>query len=380
MNKKLSCFLLFALILYSCKNSKPVTLTENDTEVPAKTEEDIPRCTLTLIAAGDNLFHETIIRTAKKDDTYNFAPIYSEVKSIIENADLAFINQETVMAGEEFGYSGYPAFNTPQALAKTLADTGFDIVNHANNHAMDMGKTGLIATLDLWDTIPGITVIGAQKAGEKHQVITKNNIALGFLSYTYGLNGIVLPKDNPDLVSLINKETMAKEIDALRPLCDFLIVSVHWGEEYMTEPSEWQIELALLLAEHNVDLIIGHHPHVLQRFEKLPRPDGKETLCFYSLGNFVSNQRQKERILGALMLVTFSKEGDELSISNSGIIPVVCHFEQSFYNTKVYPLYSYNEELLEKHLCRLRDENFTFSFFYSVLNKLETKVIMHNPF
>jgi poly-gamma-glutamate synthesis protein (capsule biosynthesis protein) len=98
------------------------------------------------------------------------------------------------------------------------------------------------------------------------------------------------------------------------------------------------------------------------------------------LGNFVSNQREKERLLGAMMLVTFTKEGEELSISNSGLIPVVCHYEQNLTNVKVYPLYSYTEELLEKHFWRLRDEDFIFSFFYSALNKLGTKIIMHNPF
>ena len=385
MNKRMAVSLLFILVLFSCRNSKPITPAVYDTVFPVETEEIIPRHKLTLLAAGDNLFHETILRTSLENNAYDFAPIYSEIKSLVENADIAFINQETVMAGERFGYSGYPAFNTPQTLAGTLAGTGFDIVNHANNHAMDMGRTGLVATLDLWDTIQGVTVIGARKAGESRRIITKNNITLGFLSYTYGLNGIALPADNPNLVSLINRKTMAEEIDALRPLCDFLIVSIHWGEEYKMEPVTEQTDLALFLAEHSVDLIIGHHPHVLQRAETLRRPDGKKTLCFYSLGNFVSHQREKERIIGAMILVTFTKEGSglnpgELYISNSGLIPMVCHFEQNFTNTKAYPLYLYNEELLEKHFCRRRDEDLTFSFFYSVLNKLETKMIMHNPF
>jgi poly-gamma-glutamate synthesis protein (capsule biosynthesis protein) len=314
------------------------------------------------------------------DDAYDFAPIYTEVKDLIKKADLAFINQETVMAGEEYGYSGYPAFNTPQVLAQTLADTGFDIVNQANNHAMDMTAKGLLATLDLWDTIAGITVIGARRSGENHKIITRNNITLGFLSYTYGLNGNTLPKNNPDLVSLINREKMAEEINALRPLCDFLVVSVHWGEEYRMEPSADQTGLAEFLARQNVDLIIGHHPHVLERFESLPRPDGKETLCFYSLGNFVSNQTEKERILGALMLVTFVKQGEELSVSDSGLIPVVCHFNQDWTGTKVYPLYAYNEETLKKHWVRVHDKDTTFDFFNSILDNLGTKLIMQNPF
>ena len=373
--KKKIIFLLSVFILFSCSNIKPITLDDEfEIEKPY---------TLTLIATGDNLFHETIIKTFKQGETYNFESIYSEVKDLIQNADIAFINQETVMAGEKFGYSGYPTFNTPQTLAQTLADTGFDIVNQANNHAMDMGKAGLLATLDLWETIEGITVLGARKSGDHHKIITKNNITLGFLSYAHSLNGIPLPADSPNLVSMNNRNKMAQEIDALRPLCDFLIVSMHWGDEYeLVEPVKSQKDLATFLAEHNVDLIIGHHPHVLQRVEKLPRPDGKETLCFYSLGNFVSNQIEKERILGALMLVTFTKDtnAQTLSISDSGLIPVVCHFEQDYANTKAYPLYSYNEELLEKHLLRRRDKNLDLAFFNSVVVKLDTKVIMQYPF
>jgi len=386
MNKRAGVFLTFLLIVFSCKDSKPIVdETENETPtieiaVPVEIEE-VPHYTLTLLATGDNLFHETIINSYKTGNTHDFTPVYSHIKSLVEKSDLAIINQETVMAGEEYGYSGYPAFNTPQSLAKTLADTGFDIVNQANNHAMDMGRAGLNATLDLWDTINGITVIGARKSGEHHRIITKNNITLGLLSYTYGLNGIPLPANNPNLVSLINRAKMEEEIKALRPLCDFLIVSMHWGDEYrLLEPGADQIALAQFLAQQNVDLIIGHHPHVLQRVDTLPRPDGKETLCFYSLGNFVSNQREKERVLGGIMLVTFSKEGDELSISDSGIIPVICHFERSFLNTKVYPIYLYNDELLKKHLLHIEDSEMDYRFMYSIISNLGTKFIRRDPF
>jgi poly-gamma-glutamate synthesis protein (capsule biosynthesis protein) len=368
---------LFFIFLVSCGN-RAVTPDTSET-INEEIEEKPQRYNLTLIAAGDNLFHETIIN-AHKQDGYDFAPIYTEIKNIVKNADLAFINQENVMAGESYGYSGYPAFNTPQSLAVTIADTGFDIVNLANNHAMDMGRAGLYATLDLLDGISGITVIGARKTGESHKIMTKNNITIGFLSYTYGLNGFSLPSGELNLVSLINRNKMTQEISVLRPLCDFLVVSLHWGEEYQMEAGKEQISLAEFLAGHNVDLIIGHHPHVLQPAASLDRPDGKKTLCFYSLGNFVSNQREKERILGGIMLATFTKEGGNLYISNSGLIPVVCHFEQGYVNTKVYPLYSYSQELLEKHSLRRFDSSIDFDFFKSVLLNIGTKMIMYNPF
>ena len=387
MFKKLSVLFLFVLLLFSCGVSRQVTpqAATAITETLSEAEDHIQRSNLTLLAAGDNLFHITLINSYRQGDIYDFSPIYTEIKSLIENTDLAFINQETVMAGGSFGYSGYPLFNTPRSLAETLAQTGFDIVNLANNHAMDMETEGLLATLDFFDTINEFTVIGARRSGESHRIITKNNITLGFLAYTYGLNGFRPPANNPNLVSLIIKSRMSQEINALRPLCDFLIVSMHWGEEYRLTPGEDQKELARFLADHNVDLIIGHHPHVLQPVETLDRPDGGKTLCFYSLGNFVSNQRTKERNLGGLMLVTFTKENSgelpgELYISNSGLIPTVCHFEQGFTNTRVYPLYAYTEELLEKHMLRQLDREMDFGFFNSIIFNLGTKLIMHDPF
>jgi len=383
LKNKAIIIILFILIIFSCNYSKPITPAEDEIVIIVEPEpEPVPvRYVLSFVAAGDNLFHDTIIKNSLENGIYNFTPIYAPVKDIIENADLAFINQETVMAGASFGYSGYPAFNTPQSLAPTLAEVGFDIVNQANNHAMDMGRAGLLATLDLWDTIEGVTVIGARKSGDSMRIISANNITLGFLSYTYGLNGIPLPADNPNLVSLINRNKMTQEIEALRPLCDFLIVSMHWGDEYMLiEPSAAQIGLAQMLARLNVDLIIGHHPHVLQRFEKLPGADGKETLCFYSLGNFASSQIETDRVLGAMMAVTFVKEDGRLFISDSGLIPVVCHFERGYANTTVYPLYKYTEELLKRHNLVNIGRNISFDAFNNILNRLETKIIMYNPF
>jgi poly-gamma-glutamate synthesis protein (capsule biosynthesis protein) len=347
--------------------------------IPKKEEPAI--YSLTFVAAGDNLFHESLINSHLTKGVYDFSPIYTEVKSIIQNADLAFINQETVMAGESFGYSGYPAFNTPQSLAKTHLDTGFDIINLANNHAMDKGAAGLKSTLDYLDTITEFTIIGARKEGPSERIITKNNITLGFLSYTFSLNGYTLPKDSPNLVSMIERKKMEEEITSLRPLCDFLIVSMHWGDEYLLQPNKTQIDLATFLSKLNVDLIIGHHPHVLQRVDKLSRPDGKETLCYYSLGNFASHQRERERIIGGMMSLTFVKKSTgELSIEDYGIIPVITHYDRSYKNTKIYPLYSYTEELLNAHALKNFEKGLSFEFFNGVTDRLNAPIIRSEPF
>ncbi|WP_461246159.1 CapA family protein [Treponema sp. R6D11] len=376
LNNKLFLILLFVLLVFSCR-SEPKSASNRKTEKNTKQTY----YSINFIAAGDNLFHESLLNSQFKNGVYDFSSIYIPIKSIIQNADLAFINQETPMAGESFGYSGYPAFNSPQSLAKTHADTGFDIINLANNHAMDKGASGLYATLDYLNTIKEFTVIGARKEGPSARIIKKNNITLGFLSYTYGLNGNTLPKDNPNLVSLINRKKIEEEATALRPLCDFLVVSMHWGDEYMLQPNKEQIDLAVFLSSLNVDLIIGHHPHVLQRVETLKRPDGKETICYYSLGNFVSHQRERERIIGALLALTFVKQSTgELTITNYGIIPVITHYDITFTNTKIYPLYSYTEELLNKHALKNLGGGLSFAFFKGVTDRLNVHIFKSAPF
>jgi poly-gamma-glutamate synthesis protein (capsule biosynthesis protein) len=370
-------FLLLVLIflVFSCR-SEP----ESSNRKAAKDTKPASY-SINFVAVGDNLFHESLLNSHLKNNVYDFSPIYTEIKSIIQNADLAFINQETPMAGESFGYSGYPAFNSPQSLARTHVDTGFDIVNLANNHAMDKGASGLYATLDYLNTIKEFTVIGARKEGQSARIVTKNNITLGFLSYTYGLNGNTLPKDNPNLVSLISRKKIEEEASSLRPLCDFLVVSMHWGDEYMLQPNKEQIDLAAFLANLNVDLIIGHHPHVLQKVETIKRPDGKETICYYSLGNFISHQRERERIIGALMALTFVKQSTgELSIINYGILPVITHYDRAFTNTKIYPLYSYTEQLLNEHALKNLGDGLSFAFFNGVTNRLNTQILKSAPF
>ena len=380
----------FLFILFSC-GSGTVTTNNNHNNLSSSAQEDpvteeiINHYTLNFLAAGDNLLHDTIIRASYINGHYDFSSLYSDIKDIVEMADIAFVNQETVMAGESYGYSGYPVFNSPQSLAHYLADAGFDIINLANNHAMDMRAPGLYATLDFLDTVEGLTVIGARREGDSARIITKNNISLGFLSYSLGLNGFVLPANNPNLVSLINRTKMEQEITALRPLCDFLIVSMHWGAEYLLQPGNDQVSLANFLAGLNVDLIIGHHPHVLQKAEYITLNDGRRTLCYYSLGNLISNQAEWERLYGGLAIVTFSKiesniNPTQLSISSYGMVPVVTHFDKSFRNHKTYPLYLYNEELLQSHNKKNPGDGFTMDFFYKVLERVHANIFLFNPF
>jgi poly-gamma-glutamate synthesis protein (capsule biosynthesis protein) len=345
-------FLLLLITIIACAGRPPVKKEEAPISI---LQPDF----ITIIAVGDNLYHSNMIRDGEEGD-YNTA--YREISGLVKKADIAFVNQETLLAGREFGFSGYPLFNSPQKLGRSISEAGFNIVNHASNHIMDKGEKAVFATMDFWDTIPGVSVLGIHRSEERRSlplILRKNNITVGFLSYTYGTNGISIPKDKPFLVSLINTEIMAKEIDALRPLCDFLIVSMHWGEEFKHETSKNQKALSAFLAEHYVDLVIGHHPHVIQPIEYIQRPDNKNMLCYYSLGNLISahNQYQEITLLGAMAFIKIEKSKNpagpddaginaaSIRIAKAGAIPLVTHYEKNYSAFKVYPLFAYSEEL-----------------------------------
>jgi poly-gamma-glutamate synthesis protein (capsule biosynthesis protein) len=368
---------LISLFLFSCSLD---TLTR--APAPAEAEPDY----LTLVAAGDNLLHDPLIRPDPATGACDFAAYYGEIQFLIEPADIAFINQETLLAGEQYGFSGYPRFNTPQEAGAALAAAGFDVVNHATNHIMDKGEGAVFATMDFWDAQPGVSRLGIHRSREDREtrtvIIEKNNITVGFLAYTYGTNGIPVPKDKPYLVSLINEEIMEEEIAALRPRCDILAVSMHWGEEYRTEPTGEQKRLARFLAALDVDLILGHHPHVLEPYEYLDRPNGGKTLCFYSLGNFLSGQQTSLTQLGGLAYVRIKKSGPQAAIDRAGIIPLVNHYEQGFTRFRVYPLFSYTDALAEKHLLRLRGREFSLPWLQAQAKQTlgEEPVFAENPF
>jgi poly-gamma-glutamate synthesis protein (capsule biosynthesis protein) len=340
---------------------------------------------LTIVAAGDNLFHEPILNDFYRGNQYNFEPIYEFIKPYIEKADIAFVNQETVLGTSD--YSGYPLFNTPREAGAALVSAGFDVVNHATNHIMDRGEEGIRSTIDYWKTVPEISRLGIHASEEERKknfcIIEKNNIRTGFLSYTYGTNYIPLPRLKSYLVSVIDTDKMAKEIDELRTRCDFLVVSMHWGNEYKQTPSAAQEKLAAFLAEHKVDLVIGHHPHVLQPMARIKRPDGGEMLVYYSLGNFVSAHVQPDKpcLMGGLMYIRLKKTGADLRIETQALIPLITHYEKNLRGFRIYPLGEYTEDLAQQHWRRTVDSGMKPEYFLTAARDLfNGDLMLYNPF
>lgn len=271
---------------------------------------------VTLIFAGDAMQHTPQIVAAKTDSGYNYQPVFKLIEDKIANADIAGVNLETTFGGPP--YTGYPLFSSPKEYATALHNAGFNIFFTANNHALDSGKKGL------QQTIKAIKDLGAKQTGtftSKEErlllyplMLIKNGIRIAFLNYTYGTNGLKAQK--PNIVNLIDTITIKQDIVATKKLQpDIIIAVMHWGEEYHTQPSAQQKSIAQFLFNNNVRIIIGHHPHVVQPIQTFTQNDSITHTVFYSLGNFVSNQRKPNRDGGMLAEIVLSKTSNNAPVT-----------------------------------------------------------------
>jgi poly-gamma-glutamate capsule biosynthesis protein CapA/YwtB (metallophosphatase superfamily) len=322
---------------------------------PAAGDKETSDNSLTLLAVGDNLIHIEVVQSGKQaDGSLNYNHLYSNLKDKIAAADIAVVNQETILGGDDFAYSGYPNFNSPTEIGDALVETGFDVVLHATNHTMDKGLRGIENTLAYWKTKPQIRVLGineTEQASEEVPIIEKNGIKLAMLNYTYSLNGYKLPKDKPYLVNLLDKDKMKQDIEKAEKLADFTIVFPHWGSEYVYEATSMQKELTDFFYEQGVDLVIGAHPHVLEPVEWINTKPEHQMLVYYSLGNFLSYQKEAPRMLGGMAELTITKDETGVHISDAAITPIVTHYEHgpADFNYAIYKLTDYTPTLSKLH-------------------------------
>ena len=276
--------------------------------------------TMKLIFIGDIMGHGPQIRSAYQPatDSYDYKPVFLQVAPIIKSADYAIANLEVTLAGPPF--KGYPQFSSPDALAADCKYNGIDVMVTANNHSCDRGGDGLVRTIDVLDSLDIMhtgTFRNAEARAQQNLLqLTKDDITVGMLNYTYGTNG--LPAPPPTLVNLIDTAQMRLDIESIQPgQLDQLIVFIHWGSEYQSHPHEQQIAIADFLFDLGVDIIIGSHPHVLQRMERITHPNGDRFIA-YSLGNFVSNQRKPKTDGGAMVELTLEKKDGQTRVSDCG--------------------------------------------------------------
>jgi poly-gamma-glutamate synthesis protein (capsule biosynthesis protein) len=322
---------------------------------PAGGESKNSASGVTLLAVGDNLIHIEVVKSGKQEDgTLNYDHLYSNLKEEVSSADIAVVNQETILGGEDFAYSGYPNFNSPTEIGDALVEAGFDVILQATNHTMDMGLKGIENTFAYWKSKPDIRVLGineSEEASDEITVIERNGIKLAMLNYTYSLNGYSLPKDKPYLVNLLNNKKMAQDIAKAEEIADFTIVFPHWGSEYVYAATSKQKDLTEFFYEHGVDLVIGAHPHVIEPVEWIDTDPDHRMLVYYSLGNFMSYQKEAPRMLGAMAKVTINKDENGAYISNAAITPIVTHYENgpADFHYGIYKLSEYTPALAKVH-------------------------------
>ncbi len=277
---------------------------------------------VSLLFMGDIMGHDSQINAAAipGTGTYDYREVFMHVKPLIDSSDFAAANLEVTLAGPP--YKGYPQFSSPSALAAACNEAGIDCLFTANNHSADRGKSGIISTLDRLDSI-GILHTGTfrdKTAKDTLQplVINRNGISVAFLNYTYGTNGITVPP--PVIVNMLDKERITEDIMKAKELKpDVLILALHWGTEYDTIPSENQILLANYFFYKGVDIIIGSHPHVIQKMIwQKDNPVFKNKAVTYSLGNFISNQRKPGTDGGSMVKIELTKTDSSVVISDAG--------------------------------------------------------------
>ena len=305
------------------------TTSENTNNNESSTAEDI---TFTMAITGDIMCHNKMYKDAYNSSTktYDFSYYFDDIKQYLKSPDITVGNLETTFAGSSRGYSGYPTFNTPEALAKNLKDVGFDVVSTANNHCMDKGSSGIESTIKYLDEA-GLEHTGtftSKESQEKILVKDVKGVSIAFLSFTYGTNGISIPKDKSYAVNLINKELIKEQLElAKKENPDMICVCMHWGVEYQTTPNKEQKDLANYLFENGADIILGNHPHVPQPMEKreIKLADGttKDGFVIYSLGNFMANQNYKYTQDSAIinLQITKHKDNGKISIDSATYTP-----------------------------------------------------------
>ncbi|MDX9872838.1 MAG: CapA family protein [Clostridia bacterium] len=287
---------------------------------------------LIISAVGDIMMHNTQLQSGFQASTgaYDFSSFFTYVQPLLSAADLTIGNLETTFAGEKAGYSGYPRFNTPEVLAGNLQEAGFDILTTANNHCLDKGVSGLIGTLDTLDAA-GIRHTGTFRSTEEQEqilLIEKKGVKIAVLSYTYGTNGLKVPSDKPFLVNYLQAERMLADVKKARTEgAQIVIACLHFGLEYQPQPNEEQRQIVRILFDEGVDIILGHHPHVLQppyiyHYEDAVGFQDKPVI--YSLGNFISDQNGLERTTAAILNIHIKvgAQNQEACLEKVSYIPV----------------------------------------------------------
>lgn len=319
-----------------------------------------------IISLGNLIIHQSQIDGAKQENSYDFSPSFQYIKKMILDSDISMGILEGALAGCE--PSGYPFFNSPDEVVDALKDTGIDIINYANNHIYDYEDVGLKRTIDVTKE-KGLDVLGVKSTEEEKNYLVKevNGIKIGFLAYVFEtsminghktINSNILSTYSENLINTFNYNDLESfykkienEISAMKSEgVEFIITSMHWGEEYNTYIEASQNEIAKRLNKLGVDIILGGHPHVIQPYEIMRNESGHSTFVIYSQGNSLSNQSEQEIGVaesedGIMIKFTLERKDGNVSLKEYKIIPTWVYKEEKVNGTYYHKIIPVEEAL-----------------------------------
>lgn len=339
--------------------NEATTVVTTTTEATTTAEPEPQFASVRIVCAGDNLIHRSIYNQAKrrnKDDNreYDFDYVYERVEQYIKSADLAILNQETIVT-DEFEPSDYPRFCSPSDLGYKMVELGFDAFSMSNNHILDKGEQGLLATLRFWDSIEDIVRYGAYSSDDDMnniRTLEVNGVTFAFLGYMEHTNGLSLSDDAvAEITYLKETELIEEQIRRADEIADVVIVSAHFGKEISNELKSNQINMSKLMIDWGADIIIGTQAHTVQTMEYIERDDGTKGFVYYGLGNFVSAQSNPKALVGMLGDLTVTKNLDtgDISIENVKAIPIITQYGYNYSNIHIVPYSEYTDEMLAEH-------------------------------
>lgn len=334
---------------------------QNEVEIP----DDV---TFSLSVIGDIMCHNTQYNDAFENGEFDFNYVFDDIRDELFSADFTVGNLETTFAGSKRGYSSYPQFNTPETLADAIKNAGIDLVSTANNHSLDTGYSGIESTIDFLDQteIMHTGTYKSQEAQNQTIIAEIKGLKVAFLSFTYGTNGIPIPVGKEYCINIIDDNFIIDRLDlAKKENPDIICVFMHWGEEYQNSPNNEQIRLANLLFENGANIILGSHPHVLQKMENTD-----SGFVIYSLGNFVSGQVKENTRNSIILNLTITKKGTgEVLVDSVKYTPIYTYKSEA--STKKYKVLNIKKALdnYENGNGYISDDN------YNLLKKEYNKIL-----
>lgn len=366
------------IIFFTRNDGGRIDIDAQPFEMGEKTTEPL-LSKVSFVAVGDNLIHSSIYEqaAARASGGYDFTYAYEKIADKIAAADVAILNQETIVSTEH-NVSSYPCFNSPPELGDEMVKIGFDVFNIATNHSLDKGEKGLISAINFWNG-KGVITTGAYLNEEdflKVRTQTVNGLKIAYVGFTEQTNGLSLPDDTEVVLMLTSYENEIRLwLERANEQADVVIVNVHWGNEYTHEPTDSQRAFAGKLAAWGADVVIGTHPHVIQPVEYIDNADGSRTLVAYSLGNFISAQNRGPRMLGGMLNFDITKNSATgvTAIENVTFSGVVTHYGYSYSNIRVYPMSDYTQELASKHGVKSHTDDFSLTYLQNMINTVIDK-------